>query len=230
MIKSFLLSLSSLNNKSIRSILFKSILLTLTIIIIAGIGLFIGGGYLLSLIGWGIDIGSWSYLITTIINTLLIWFLFRTIAVLVLWMFADDIVEAIEWQHYSHAALTAAKPSWFKSLLVGLRSLLRAILYNILAIPLYIIAAFTVIGAPIIFMVINGILLGRELEEMVTLRHQGTLTESIGGGKSSWGLGKFERFMLGFSMNAAMMIPFVNFLIPVIATSTATHMMNRSDD
>lgn len=224
MIHSFLLSLSCLNNKAIRSIVLKSVLLTLAIIFAIGIGLFYGGDYALSLMGWGMDLGTWSYAVNFLLTTILWWFLFRTVAVLILWMFADDIVEAIEWQHYGHAALTASKINWIKSLTVGLRSVLRAILYNLLALPLYVITLFTVIGAPIIFLIINGYLLGRELEEMVALRHSGSPLTT----PDKWTLGKFERFLLGFGMNAAMLIPFVNFLVPVIAASTATHMMHRN--
>lgn len=204
----------------------KSVVLTLAIIFALGIGLFYGGDYALSLVGLGMDLGTWSYAINFLITIILWWFLFRTIAVLVLWMFADDIVEAIEWQHYSHAALNASKPSGIKSLSVGLRSVLRTIIYNMLALPIYLIALFTVIGTPIIFLIVNGYLLGRELEEMVVLRHSGSSVDT----PERWTLGKLERFILGFAMNAAMLIPFVNFLVPVIAASTATHMMHQKMD
>lgn len=216
----------------------KSTVLTLVIIFALGVGLFYGGDYAISHIvkslgsamgfdwDYGMDMGAWAYAMNFIITGLLGWFLFRTISVLVLWMFADDIVEAIEWQHYSHAALTANKPSWFKSLLVGLRALLRAVIYNLLALPLYIIALFTVVGAPIIFLIVNGYLLGRELEEMVALRHAASPLNK----PERWTLGKGERFFLGFGMNVAMMIPFAQFLVPVIATSMTTHMMHRNEN
>lgn len=225
MIKLMFLSLSALNNKKVRRILMQSILLTLAILIAIAVALFFGGDYLLSLWGWGIDLGTWTYLMGLVMGSLLAWFLFRSVAVLVIWLFADDIVEAIEWEHYSHSALTATKPSWMKSLAIGVRSLLRAIVYNLLALPLYVIGLFTVIGTPIIFLVINGLLLGKELEEMIALRHQSSVL-SING----WSMGKFERFSLGFATNAAMMIPFVNFLIPVIGVAAATHMMHRPVD
>ncbi len=216
------LSLRSLNNKAVRRILVKSIMLTLAILAALAVALFCGGDYLLSLWGWGMVMGTWSYLMGLIMGSLLTWFLFRSVAVLILWMFADDIAEAIEWEHYSHSALTATKLSWMKSLAIGLRSLLRAIIYNLLALPLYLIALFTVFGTPIIFLAINGLLLGKELEEMIALRHQPHLESGDG-----WAMGKFERFSLGFVMNVAMMIPFVNFFIPVIGVATATHMMHR---
>lgn len=203
----------------------QSILLTLAILIAAAVALFFGGDYLLSLWGWGIELGTWKYTIGLAMGLLLIWFLFRSVAILVIWIFADDIAEAIEWEHYSHSALSATKPSWMKSLVIGLRSLLRAIVYNLLALPLYIIALFTVVGTPIIFLIINGLLLGKELEEMIALRHQSPIDST-----NDWAMGKFERFSLGFAMNAAMMIPFVNFLIPVIGVAAATHMMHRPVD
>ena len=224
MFKSILLSLASLNNQTVRRILVKCILLTLITLIAIAVSLFFGGDYLLSLLGWHMDLGTWSYLMGLIMGSLLIWFLFRSIAILILWIFADDIVEAIEWEYYSHTALTATNPSWVKSLAIGLRSLLRAIIYNLLALPLYLIALFSIFGTPIIFLIINALLLGKELEEMIALRHQSPLPSD-----KSWSMGKFERFALGFIMNAAMMIPFVNFFIPVIAVAAATHMMHRNE-
>ncbi len=222
MIKSIFLSISALNNKTVQHILVKSIMLTIAVLIALALALFLSGDYLLSQWGWGMDIGTWSYLMSVIIGSLISWFFFRSIAILILWIFADDIVEAIEWEYYSHSALTATKPSWITSLAIGLRSLLRAIVYNLLALPLYLIALFSILGTPIIFLCINGLLLGKELEEMIALRHQSPLKST-----NSWSMGKFERFALGFIMNAAMMIPLVNFFIPVIGVAAATHVMHR---
>ena len=223
MIKSFFLSLGCFNNKAIRAVFFKTLGLTCAIFVALAFALYFSSASIPTL--WGFDIASYSYLVSGIITSVLIMFLFRIVAVLILWMFADDIVEAIEWQYYSHEAVSAAKPSNMVSLMVGLKALIRAILYNILAIPFYIIGFFTIIGTPILFMAINGLLLGKELEEMVALRHSGHIT--LPGQEPKYQLGKVERFILGVAMNAAMLIPFVNLVIPVIAASMTTHMVHR---
>ncbi len=223
MIKSFFLSLGCFGNKTIRAVFFKSLALTLLFFIIVGGGLYYSSLSIPTL--WGMDITTWAPWVTGLVTSMLILFTFRIVAILILWVFADDIVDAIEWEYYSHEAVSAAKPSNIESLLVGLRALLRAIIYNILAIPLYILALLTFIGAPMVFTVINGILLGRELEEMVALRHKNHIR--LQGQENPYELGKIRRLLLGLLMNMALLIPFVNLVIPVIAASMATHMMHR---
>lgn len=225
MIESFFLSLGCFGNKAIRAVFFKSIALTLLFFVIAAGSLYYSSLSIPTI--WGVNIAAWAPWVTGLVTTLVMLFTFRIVAVLILWVFADDIVDAIEWQYYSHEAISASKPGNIESFLVGLRALIRAILYNILALPLYMIALFTFVGAPMIFTIVNGILLGRELEEMVALRHKNHI--KLPDQKSKYELGKVSRFLLGLLTNMALLIPFVNLVIPVIAAAMTTHMMHRQN-
>ena len=105
---------------------------------------------------------------------------------------------------------------------VGLatRSILRVIGYNVLALPLYILLLITGVGAALVFLLVNALLLGRDLEDMLAVRH----------GAAQNHMGKIDRLLLGLGGTAGMMIPFVNLLIPVIATAMAVHLMHGKDD
>ena len=96
-------------------------------------------------------------------------------------------------------------------------SVLRAIGYNLLALPLYALLLITGIGLPIAFLTVNALLLGRDLEDMLSARH----------GKAHGAMGRGPRFLLGLAGTAAMLIPFVNLVVPVIATAAAVHYVHR---
>src|SRR3546814_15832969 len=58
-----------------------------------------------------------------------------------------------------------------RSIGLGLRSAGRLLLWNLLALPFYLLLMVTGIGPFILFFVINAVALGRDLGEMVAARH-----------------------------------------------------------
>ena len=97
---------------------------------------------------------------------------------------------------------------------MGLRSAARALGYNLLALPFYLMLLITGFGAPLLFLGVNAILLGRDLEDMLTARH----------GHHLAGFTKGERLLLGLAGSAGMMVPLLQFVVPVVATSAAVHL------
>ena len=91
---------------------------------------------------------------------------------------------------------------------------MRALGYNLLALPFYLILLVTGIGAPLVFLGVNALLLGRDLEDMLVARH----------GHHFAAFGKGERLMLGLAGAAGMMVPLLQFVVPVVATASAVHM------
>ena len=85
----------------------------------------------------------------------------------------------------------------------------------IAAIPL----VLTAIGPAVVFWAANAWLLGRELQDIVWLRHRQSPEEPAP-------LGKAERFTLGGIIAALMAIPFVNFLAPIIGAASAAHLVH----
>ena len=73
---------------------------------------------------------------------------------------------------------------------------------------------FTGIGTAIAFLLVNALLLGRDLEDMLVARH----------GKDHGAMRKLPRLLLGLTGTVGMMVPFFNLIVPVLATAAAVHM------
>lgn len=225
MLDAFQNALKDLSNRDILIVLIKSIAVTLAILAAIAVGLWLGVDYFVSdwigsSEGW---IAATVAVAITLVTILTGWFLFRIVAVTVLWFFADDIVELVEKAHYPGAAESGQIPGFNTSLSLATRSLLRVIGYNLAALPFYLILLFTGIGAPIIFLIVNALLLGRDLEDMLGARHN--LTPKKGDRPL---IPRWPRWLLGLIGTAGMMVPIVNFLVPVIATSMAVHLLHRA--
>ncbi|MFM5886466.1 MAG: EI24 domain-containing protein [Novosphingobium sp.] len=148
--------------------------------------------------------------------------LWRIVALAVLQLFADEVVAAVEAKHYPAAAATARKLGWHEELGAGLRGAGRALLLNLVAAPVAVLLLVTGFGAPLVFTLVNALLLGRELQDMVWLRHRP-------GPQAPAPLGKAERFALGLIVAALLLVPFVNFLAPFLGAAAAAHLIHRKD-
>jgi CysZ protein len=99
---------------------------------------------------------------------------------------------------------------------MGLRSVGRVIGLNLLLPPVYLLLLITGIGTALTFLLVNGYLLGRDLEDMLVARH----------GPERAKLGAIRRIVLGLGGVTAMLIPLVQFIVPVVATAAAVHPAN----
>lgn len=223
MIQAFLLSIAQLTDRRIISLILKILLITLILMAVFGAGTYFLLDWLLSLTTWE-DAGLAAAAAATIITALAVIFLFRVVAIFVLNIFSDDIVDAVEARHYPARAELAKPPGYMLGVRMGLASVGRAVGYNILALPVYIALLITGIGAPIAFFTVNAILIGRDLQDMVAARH---LHDAEQAGKS-WQIGKVTRFGLGLITALLLAVPFVNFLAPIIGAAMATHLVHRN--
>jgi len=215
----FARAIGQLSDPAIVRILAKSIAVTLAIIGLLGLG---GWYFLAGLIEqWQLSFGSEPGALVAIVVTIIAgWLLFRVVALAVLQFFADEVVQAVEAKHYPEALTSARKLSVAEELRNSLRSTGRVLLANLIALPLAIALLITGIGTAILFWAVNGWLLGRELQDMVWLRH---VTED--GAKPPISVG--TRFALGGIVAILLTIPFVNLLAPVIGTAAAAHLVHR---
>ena len=217
MLEAIALSFQSLSDRRIQAIMVKVVLLTLCVFILLGFALWWLLGSLLAHFGLSADSGTLTAITafaSTAFSTVL---LFRLVAVAITWIFADDIIDAVEARHYPIRAEMGKRPGVFRGAHMAIISVLRAIGYNLLALPLYALLLITGIGLPIAFLTVNALLLGRDLEDMLSARH----------GKAHGAMGRGPRFLLGLAGTAAMLIPFVNLVVPVIATAAAVHYVHR---
>jgi len=220
MIQAIAMAFQSLADRRVQRLLLRVILLTLLAFVILGFAMWwamsIGMGWIgLDRIGIGADnasvFGAFLAAATTIFSTLL---LFRIVAVAITWVFADDIIDAVEDRHYPKHAMTGKRPGLVSGAGMALRSVARVIGYNLLALPVYLLLLFTGIGTAIAFLLVNALLLGRDLEDMLVARH----------GKEHGTMRKLPRLLLGLTGTVGMMVPFFNLIVPVLATATAVHM------
>src|SRR3546814_6254355 len=85
-------------------------------------------------------------------------------------LFADDIIVAVERDSYPAAAARARPVGWARSLGFALRSVLRTLGWNLLALPVYLLLLVTGIGTLGLFLILNAALLGRDMADMVEPR------------------------------------------------------------
>lgn len=223
MINAFLLSIAQLSDRRILSLLLKVFLISLLLLAVFGVGAYFLLSWLFSLTD--LDSGGFAAAAAAaIIAALTAIFLFRVVAIFVLNIFSDDIVDAVEAQHYPARAELAKPPGYVLGVKMGLASVGRAIGYNLLASPIYILLLVTGIGAPIAFFGINAILIGRDLQDMVAARH----VDGVAGIDDAWRLTKLTRFGLGLTTALLLAVPFVNFLAPVLGAAMATHLVHRT--
>ncbi|MEL6530566.1 MAG: EI24 domain-containing protein [Pseudomonadota bacterium] len=204
-----------LGDPAVVKVAIKSIAITVLIFVAGGFGLY------RALIGIGVE-NSWSSsgvleaIAAAILSLLAAWLLFRVVALAVLQFFADEIVAAVEARHYPEAARQAQKLPFKRDLANSIRGIGRALLFNALALPIAIILMFTAIGPAVIFLLVNAVLLGRELTDMAWLRH-------CRDSPASTPVAGTERFLLGGSIAALMLVPLAGLLAPILGAAAGTH-------
>jgi len=146
-----------------------------------------------------------------------LWFLFPAVATGIMALFLDSVVDAVEDRHYP-AARAPRAPSLAENAWLGIRSFLRLVGYNLLALPLYIFLLFTAIGPFILFMAINSALLGRDMIEMVTIRHLDAKAREEFRTKNGWLI-----LRVGLVTALLFLVPIVNLFAPLMGAAMATH-------
>ncbi len=219
MFRAFFLSLGDLTDAAILRVFAKSIALTLAIFAVLGAGLWFATRWLvIDQLGWDETAGNLAAISGFLAMLLFGWVLFRAIAVAVIWLFGDDIVIAVERRHYPDALASAHHVPMARSLALGLRSAVRALLVNVLLIPAYVLLLVTGFGTPLLFYAANGWLLGADLGEMVAARHM-TSADMKGWARDT----RWTRWDLGVVVAALMSVPVINLIAPVLGAAMATH-------
>lgn len=220
MIRAFLLSVGQLGDGRVLRVLALS--LGVTLAIFAGLAALLWWLPLL-LAEW---MGLWlpwqaAGLIGTVAAVALAWFLFRAVAVAVLGLFADGVVEAVEARHYP-AALASARPlPLHRSAATGLRSALRVMAVNVVLLPVYLLLLVTGVGTAAAFFVVNAWLLGRDLGDMVASRHMDVPRLRAWRDET-----RGQRFLLGLAGTGLFVVPGLNLLAPVLGAAMATHLFH----
>lgn len=198
-------------------VLFKSLAVTLTLFAVLGTA---GWYALTAAIARTPALREYSEVAALLIVLVAGWLLWRILALLVLQFYADEVVAAIEARHYPAAAASARKLGFHEELGNGLRGAGRALLFNLLALPVALVLLITGVGAPLVFGLVNAVLLGRELQDMVWLRHRADPVAAPP-------LRGWERIALGGAVTALLTVPFANLLAPLLGAAASTHLIHR---
>ncbi len=229
---SLLLALRQLADPAILRILAKSAGVTLVLFAV----LAWGGWWLLD---WGLEqaglgdalfsgAGGLRGLAAFLLAAAGLWLIWRIVAMAVIQFFVDEVVEAVEARHYPQAALAAREPGLGEQARSGIWAAVRALLANLAALPLALALLATGVGPAILFWLVNAVLLGRELSEMVWLRHRGVRGERQRHRPRDRGpIRRGERLVLGGVIAALLAVPLAGFLAPVLGAAAATHLLHR---
>ena len=199
-------------------LLIKVVLCTFASFLLLGVGMWFALNWLFAWLN--IQNGAYlSALLSLAIIPISAFLLFRVVAIAITWIFADDIMDAVEDRYYPQKAAFGKRPGVGAGVHMAVRSIARVVGYNLLALPLYIVLLVTGVGTAIAFMLLNALLLGKDLEDMLIARH----------GASQGSIQKLPRLLLGFIGTIGMLIPFFNLLVPVLATAMAVHVVHSGN-
>jgi CysZ protein len=200
----------------VRQVLLWSVALTLLFLGVIGFAMWLGFDKLFLALGaTGLSMSAGA--VAAVALTLLLgWLAFRTLAMAIISLFSDQIVAAVEWAHYPASAATLRPVPVRHGVVLALRSAGRAAGWNLLALPLYVLLLLTGVGAPLLFLLLNAYLLGRDLADTVEPRHPALRPFS--------GL---ERWWTGLAAAALFLVPVLNLLAPAWSVAMATHRFHR---
>lgn len=212
----FLLALRDLSSPRVLAILAQSLALTLLLLGLSGAAIFFGARWAFGQWGWLNNATRDMASILVILGVLAgSWLLFRAVAIIVIGLFADGLVADVEGRHYPAAAARSVDVGWVQNIRLALASLGRLIGGNLLALPFYVLLLFTGIGTPILALIVNALLLGRDLEAMVLARHPDRAR-----------FGRSTRWPLGLLSAASFVVPVANLLAPLLGAAMAVHMLH----
>ena len=227
MLRALGLAVADLGNRRVLAIMVQAAAISLLVFVLLAAFLLwlLRGSDPCALVGLGscpLDTGSGA--IGAIALTLLAaWFLYPAVAIAVVTGFVDRIAAAVEDRHYPQAASDARRVGAGAGLLMGLKSAGRLLLFNLIALPFYLLLLVTGVGPFILFVIVNGIAFGRDLAELAAARH-GDRSSRRAWLKRTRG----QQHLIGLVVSVLFLVPFANLLAPVIGTAAGVHLFNGS--
>lgn len=216
--ESIVLSIRQLFTPSFRSALWKSLGLTLAMLI--GLWFLLEALFSTLLLPF---LGPWPWL-TTALGWLLgtglvvgLGFLVAPVMSLFAGLFLDDIAEAVEETHYPDDTPGQPVPIG-KSLAITLKFFGLVLGANLIALCLVL---FLGLGL-VIFFVVNGYLLGREYFQFASMRHTG-----IEGSEALRQRHSLTIFLAGLAIAGVLSIPIANLFAPLFAGALMTHVYKQ---
>lgn len=211
MIGAWLRACAQLADPAVRSVLVRSVLLSVAAFVLLWLGVwFLLARTAVLEVGWldaAIDVlGGLATLVLT-------WVLFPAVLSTVIGMFLEEIAGAVEARHYPDLG-PAPGLGFAAGLLVALRFLLVMLAANLLLLGLLLVPAVF----PFAFYGLNGYLLGREYLELVALRRMDAAETRNLRRRNAGGV-----VLFGIATAFLLTVPVLNLLVPVVATGAMVH-------
>ena len=222
-VSDFLRALGQIGDPRFRSVLLRGIGLTVALLVAVYAAVFWVVGWLipddLTLFGWSF---GWVDDFTSVASVLLMMglsvFLMVPVASAFTSIFLDEVADAVEEVHYPRLP-PAPRVAFSDQIRDGAAFLGVLILANIAAFAAYIaLPPF----APVIFLLLNGFLLGREYFQLVAMRRLGRK-----GARAAQGRHLAKIWAAGTLMALPLVVPVLNLLVPVLGAATFTHLFHR---
>ncbi|MDP6567826.1 MAG: EI24 domain-containing protein [Alphaproteobacteria bacterium] len=215
LIKAFRRTLAQLPEPAFRTVVYKSVLLTL-VIFAALTAVFVWARPDVTIFEW-----QWLNDVAEVGGTLAFFAVlvlaFSTLATLIGGIFLDVVAEAVEQRYYAGDP-PGRSADFSQTFVLSLRFIAVTLLLNLVVLPVYLIALFFPPLFAFIFYGLNGYLLSREYFELVSIRHMDA--------KSARQLRKANRFSVfpaGVVIAFFVTIPVVNLFVPILATAFMLH-------
>jgi CysZ protein len=223
---SLLLALGQLTDPRVLRILAKTLAVTIVLFTLVAAAGWYALDWALAWAGLGDDAFAGAEGLRGIASLLLallgLWLAWRIVAMAVIQFFADEIVQAVEAKSYPAIAGHARDLPLREQFSTSAAAAARALLANLVALPFALALLVTGIGTALLFWLVNAVLIGRELQDMVWLRHRRDAADPAP-------ISRAERFLLGGAIAAMLALPFVNLIAPIIGAAAATHLIHRKD-
>ncbi|WP_368373007.1 EI24 domain-containing protein [Rubellimicrobium arenae] len=133
-------------------------------------------------------------------------------------LFLDEVAEAVEDRHYP--GLPRVRPQgWGEALRESLGAFGVVLLANAVALIAYLVLAPF---APLIFIALNGFLLGREYFQVAALRREGAE-----GARRMLRANRGRIWLAGCLMAIPLFVPILNLIVPPLGAAAFTHLYHR---
>lgn len=186
-------------------------------------GLWSGLGWALSRLAeradWWTPVLQWSGWLGALVVAVL---LFPAVFGFIGGLFYETVADAVDARVFPELAPADGAPL-AASMVSGAKYFVMVLVLNALALPVY-FALLWVLGAGAgLYILVNGLLIGREQFDAVALRRMSP------GEARRWRRGhRFQIFALGAATAALGLIPLLNFITPLIGVAAMTRLVNRA--
>lgn len=227
MIRAIGLAVSDLGSRRVLAIMLQAILISLVIFIaIAAVLIWLLSGAdpcaIVDVSSCPLGFGGGA-IGAAAITFLAIWFLFPAVAIAVITGFSEGIASAVEERHYPAAAGTARRIGLGQGILMGLKSGARLLIFNLIAVPFYLLLLVTGVGPFVLFVIVNGIAFGRDLAELAAARHGDRPSRRFWLKRT-----RGQQHLIGVVVSVLFLVPFANLLAPALGVAAGVHLFNSS--